>query len=172
MINLPNMITVIRILLVPVFLIVFWAAGPHRVLWGMLILAVAGITDVIDGYLARKLHMVTPLGKILDPLADKLMVISVMTSLFMIGRFPLWLVVLVIVKELLLVTGSLFMVIRKHLQVSANFYGKAATIAIYAALFFSAFKITGDALVTVLAGIVSVIALSNYALSFVRRRTY
>ncbi len=172
MINVPNLITVIRIMLVPVFLIIFWAAGPHRVLWGMMILAVAGITDVIDGYLARKLHMVTPLGKVLDPLADKLMVVSVMTSLFLIGRFPLWLVVLVVIKELVLVIGGIFIVIRKHLQVSANFYGKAATIAIYAALFTSAFKIPGSSVITVIAGIISIVALSNYVLAFMRHRTY
>ncbi|WP_418790042.1 CDP-alcohol phosphatidyltransferase family protein [Phosphitispora sp. TUW77] len=172
MINVPNIITIIRIMLVPVFLVVFWTFGPHRVFYGMVILSVAGITDIIDGYLARKLHMVTPLGKFLDPLADKLMVISVMTSLFIIGRFPLWLVVLVIIKELVQMTGSVFIVISKHLQVSANFYGKAATIAIYAALFSCAFQITGSSKITVLAGIISVVALCNYALIFFRQRSY
>ena len=162
MLNVPNIITVLRIFLVPVFLMVFWLGKSYPVNWGMGILAFAGVTDIIDGYLARKLNMVTPAGKFLDPLADKLMVISVMVSLLMIDRFPLWLVILIIGKELVLVFGSFLIVVRKHSQISANFYGKAATTAIYAALFTNAFKLPGNSAVTVIAGILSIIALINY----------
>lgn len=172
MLNLPNTISAIRILLVPVFLWMFWYSSGHHILPGMFILAVAGITDIIDGHLARKYNLITPLGKILDPMADKLMILAVMTSLFLVGRFPFWLVVLIVFKELLLVVGSFFVVIREKAEISANVYGKAATISVYLALFSSAFKIPGSGIIAGFAGIVSVLALSNYVRIFIRRRAF
>lgn len=170
MLNLPNMITIARIVLVPVFLAIFWSPGPNRVAMGMGVLALAGLTDILDGYLARKYDMITLLGKILDPVADKLMIIAAMTSLFMIDRLPLWLVVLVLVKDVILVTGSFFVVVKEKHAVSASVYGKAATIWVYTALFSGAFGINGSTVIAVIAAVVSVLALTNYINSFVRRR--
>lgn len=170
MFNIPNAISVVRICLVPVFLALFWSSSPYRIELGMAVLALAGLTDVLDGYLARKFHMITPLGKILDPMADKLIVITVMTSLFLVGKLPLWLVVLVIAKDLLLAAGSFFIVFKEKIQVSASVYGKAATISVYIALFAGAFDISGSTFAAVIAGFVSLLALSNYINSFIRRR--
>ncbi|PKM82665.1 MAG: CDP-diacylglycerol--glycerol-3-phosphate 3-phosphatidyltransferase [Firmicutes bacterium HGW-Firmicutes-14] len=172
MLNLPNAITVLRILLVPVFLFVFWYSEANNLLWGMIIFAAAGLTDLIDGYLARKLNLTTPLGKILDPLADKLMVVSVMLSLFLVGKFPVWLVVLIVFKELVLVLGSFFLVVEKKVEISANNFGKAATITIYAALFASAFGTAGDFVLAVIAGFVSLLALINYIRTYMRLRPF
>lgn len=172
MLNLPNIITIIRIILVPVFLVIFWSANPFRVYWGMAVLALAGLTDVVDGHIARKYNQVTRLGKILDPMADKLMVITVMTSLFLIGRFPLWLVGLILVKETVVAVGGFFLVIKEKVEVSASIYGKMATITIYMALFAAAFDIPGCTFFAVIAGLISILALTTYINSFIRRRQY
>ncbi|MCL4440878.1 MAG: CDP-alcohol phosphatidyltransferase family protein [Firmicutes bacterium] len=169
MFNLPNGITLIRILLVPVFLMVFWSPKPNHITSGMLVLAAAGITDILDGYLARKLNMITPVGKILDPAADKLMLITVMSSLYLVGKIPLWLVVLVILKEAFLVLGGLVLIIWQKTGLCASFYGKAATISVYAALFSGAFEVSGSTIFAALAGLVSILALTEYINIFIRR---
>lgn len=170
MLNLPNLITIMRIILVPVFLLVFWSADSHAILWGMVIVALAGATDIADGYLARKFNLITPLGQVLDPAADKLMIVSVAVSLFLVGKFPFWLLVLVLVKEIILILGSSFLVLKEKLEISANNLGKAATVTIYSAIFFSAFGIQGKTLIAFVAGLVSLLALTNYLLTYLRQR--
>jgi cardiolipin synthase len=166
MLNLPNTITSIRILLVPVFLIFFWTSNPYHIYFGLGVLAVSGITDILDGYLARKYNLITPLGKILDPLADKLMVITSMVSLFLIGKMPYWLVVLIISKELCMFVGSFFLVVKRNVDISANIYGKTATFAIYMALFTGGLDIIGNKIIAGIAGVLSIIALLNYITRF------
>lgn len=173
MLNLPNTITLIRILLVPVFLVLFWwSSNPYGIALGMAVLALAGLTDILDGYLARKHNLVTPLGKVLDPFADKLIVVTAMISLFLVGRFPLWLVILVLVKDLILVIGSSFVVLKEKSEVSASIYGKIATVVVYTALFSGAFQMNGGVWFALAAGVVSVLALASYIWAFIRRHVY
>lgn len=171
MLNLPNLISMGRILLIPLFIIVFWTSNPYRIHYSMLILAVAGLSDVLDGYLARSLNLITNLGKVLDPLADKLMVITALISLFMVNMMPLWLVLLIVFKEGLIVLGSLFIVVRQNSRVvSANIYGKGATLAVYTAIFAQAFKTPLRDLLTSIAGLAAVVAFANYMIIFLRSR--
>jgi len=170
--NTPNLITLVRILLIPVFLLLFWSDIPNGILYSMIIVGISGLTDMIDGYLARKYNMITPLGEVLDPLADKLMIITVMTSLYLIGKLPSWLVLLVLVKEVVLVVGGVFLMFKKRIIVSANFYGKAATALIYLALFFGAFGLDGKSATALFAGVASVIALANYIYGFTQRQEF
>lgn len=172
MFNIPNLISLVRILLVPVFWAVFWSTGTYHLELAMGVLALAGLTDIVDGYVARKYRMITPVGKILDPAADKLMVIIAIFSLYLIGRLPIWLVVLILAKEACIVVGSLFMILGYRVQVSASLYGKAATVSIYIALFWAAFNLPGSIYVTALAAMVSLAALVNYIYSFIRHRLY
>lgn len=172
MLNLPNIITLGRILLIPLFILVFWTSNPYRIYYSMLIFAVAGFSDILDGYLARSLNLVTKLGKVLDPLADKLMVITALVSLFMVDMMPLWLVVLIILKEVLIVTGSLLIVVRRNSEVvSANIYGKIATLAVYAVIFAQAFKAPLRDLLTYVAGLAAIVAFINYMIIFLKYRT-
>lgn len=169
MLNLPNLITLGRIILIPLFIIVFWSSDPYRIQYSMLIFAVAGISDILDGYLARSLNLVTNLGKALDPLADKLMVITALFSLFLENMMPLWLLLLIVFKEIIIILGSLFIVVKQNSQVvSANIYGKAATFAVYLAIFTQAFKTPYRDLMTYIAGLAAVIAFINYLLIFLR----
>lgn len=172
MLNIPNLISLLRILLVPVFWIVFWSQSTYHLFFGMVILALAGVTDIIDGYIARKHGLVTELGKILDPVADKLMVITAITSLYQIGLLPVWLLVLIIAKEACIVVGSLFIMFGYRVRVSASKYGKAATVSVYIAMFYAAFNLPGSIFVITIAAIVSLAALVNYVYGFIRHRLY
>ena len=172
MCNLPNLISILRILLVPVFWVVFWSPGPHHIALGMSIFALAGLTDIIDGYIARKFGMVTELGKVLDPLADKLMVITAIFSLYQVKLLPVWLLILIIAKEAFIIIGGLFIMFGYRVRVSASKYGKAATVSLYIAIFYAAFNLAGSVFVNVIAAIISLAALINYIYGFTRHRLY
>src|SRR6266511_1748494 len=100
--SIPNLITLGRILLVPV---VVWAitAGEMRVAF-VLFLA-AGVSDAVDGFLAKRFGMATALGAYLDPLADKAMLVSIYVALAVIGAIPLWLVILVVSRDIMIVSA-------------------------------------------------------------------
>lgn len=131
-ITIPNFLSLFRIFLLPVIVWFYVVKGRYSIAGSVLILS--GITDIVDGFIARRFHMVSNLGKILDPIADKLTQAIVLICLM--TRFPWMLLPLVLMacKELCMaVTGSL--VIRKTGQVpSAVWHGKIATILLYAML--------------------------------------
>lgn len=160
--NLPNLISGIRILLIPFFLYIFWSDLPYNLQWAMVIMALAGMSDILDGYLARKLNMVTQAGKILDPLADKLMIVAALASLYGIDLVPVWLFMLIVFKELILVLGSSFVVLKGEYDVSANWGGKLATVSLYVALFAVAFSVPGKNLFLYVAGLLATFSLVNY----------
>jgi CDP-diacylglycerol--glycerol-3-phosphate 3-phosphatidyltransferase len=103
-INVPNVLTLARILLIPVFIILFVHPTPDQSLAAAIVFAVAAVTDMLDGYIARRTGQVTKLGKLLDPIADKLLVLSALILLMNVERVRA-LVVLLIVGRELAVTG-------------------------------------------------------------------
>ncbi len=103
-INVPNVLTLARILLIPVFIILFVHPTPEQSLAAAIVFAVAAVTDMLDGYIARRTGQVTKLGKLLDPIADKLLVLSALILLMNVERVSA-LVVLLIVGRELAVTG-------------------------------------------------------------------
>ena len=102
--NVPNVLTLLRILLIPIFIILFVNPTPDQSLAAAIIFAVAAVTDMLDGYIARRTGQVTKLGKLLDPIADKLLVLSALILLMNVERVSA-LVVLLIVGRELAVTG-------------------------------------------------------------------
>lgn len=131
MFSIPNLLSLLRLLLIPFFVLAFFAGFPiHRaVAAGILIFS--GLTDCLDGFIARRFHMVTELGKLLDPLADKLTQATVCICLFIAYPWLVWLLVLFIVKEGLMIAGSLG-ILRKGLSVgSSKWYGKLSTVVFY-----------------------------------------
>jgi CDP-diacylglycerol--glycerol-3-phosphate 3-phosphatidyltransferase len=138
--NLPNKITVSRIFLIPLFLIVTlvpFSWGEIRIgdytlpvhhFVGALIFIIASCTDWIDGYYARKLNMVTNLGKFLDPLADKLLVSAALISLVELQLAPAWMVIVIISREFA-VTGLRLVLAGEGEVVAANMLGKIKTWA-------------------------------------------
>jgi CDP-diacylglycerol---glycerol-3-phosphate 3-phosphatidyltransferase len=98
--NLPNALTVSRIFLVPLLVVVLLTGGiSNRELWGFLVLLAASVTDYLDGYFARKRLQVTTLGKLLDPIADKLLISAAFISLVQLQLAPAWMVVIIIGRE-------------------------------------------------------------------------
>ena len=97
---------------------------------------ISGITDVLDGFIARKFNLVSNFGKLMDPLADKLTQISVLACLVKVEIIPFWILVIVILKELLMVVGASFLY-GKDVVVYSKWYGKLATVLFYLAIVIS-----------------------------------
>lgn len=98
--NLPNILTMVRMLLIPVFLLVFFSNFAYADELSCFIFIVASATDFLDGHLARKYKLVTNFGKIMDPLADKLLVLSALIALTVEMRLPIWIVIIILAREL------------------------------------------------------------------------
>lgn len=121
--HIPNILSGLRILMVGVFVHLFFQ---ERFLGALGIYVLAILTDLVDGYLARRNNWISDLGKVLDPLADKLMLIAALVCFLVKGWIPLWLVVIVVAKELIMIIGGAFLY-KKDIVVYADWYGKAAT---------------------------------------------
>ena len=106
--NLPNKLTMLRIILIPIFVVLFELSDiPNNMIWALVVFCIAAITDQLDGHLARKNNQVTSFGKLADPLADKLLTISALIC-FVEADFaylPGWTVIVIIARELI-VTGD------------------------------------------------------------------
>jgi cardiolipin synthase len=124
-VSIPNLITLGRILLVPV---VVWAIASNQMLIAFLLFMGAGISDAIDGFLAKRFGMASELGAYLDPLADKVLIVSIYISLGILDVLPRWLVILVVSRDLLIVGGvMLSWVVRKPVGVRPHPVSKANT---------------------------------------------
>ena len=137
--TIPNILTMIRLLLIPVFVVVFFRT-PHdrNKIAALVIFAVASITDMFDGMLARKLNQITDFGKLFDPLADKVMVVTAMVCQALIGVFPWAAIIIVAAKELIMMLGGVFM-LSKNVVVYSNYVGKTAQVFFIASLILSFF---------------------------------
>ena len=128
----PNILSIFRICLVPVFIVVYFSDMHETKLYPTLIYALASFSDFLDGFLARRLQASSKLGKILDPLGDKLMTISVMVCITIDGIIPFWAVLIAGVKEILLAIGGFVLHRVAHEDIlPANKLGKAATVVFF-----------------------------------------
>ena len=163
--NIPNIISVFRLTLIPVFLKIFHSNIENNLLWSGLIFLIAGISDVVDGYIARKYNMTSKLGAVLDPLADKLMIFTVMASFAYGGLIPFWILILLTIKELLLIIGGSSLYLKKeNIVIPWNTYGKLATLSFYVAVFSIVFdlstKVSSTLFIVTVA--MNIIAFLNY----------
>jgi len=133
--TIPNVLTMIRLILVPVFVVLFLRG--HKMA-SLAVFVAASLTDMLDGYLARKLHQITDFGKLFDPLADKLMVLSAMVCQGIAGVFPWSAIIIVACKELLMVLGGLFM-LNRDVVVYSNYVGKTAQVCFIISLILAFF---------------------------------
>ena len=137
--NIPNVLTMLRIILIPVFVAVFFSTPHDRdKIAALVIFAAASITDMFDGMLARNLNLITDFGKLFDPLADKVMVVTAMVCQALIGVFPWIAIIIVGVKELIMMLGGIFM-LSKNVVVYSNYVGKTAQVFFIASLLLSFF---------------------------------
>jgi CDP-diacylglycerol--glycerol-3-phosphate 3-phosphatidyltransferase len=121
--NLPNVITLVRILLIPVFVMLFFTPTPDRSLSAAVVFVVAAITDLLDGYIARRTGQITKLGKLLDPIADKLLVLSALILLVNVDRVSALVAILVIAREVA-VTGIRAIAAGEGMIIAAETTGK------------------------------------------------
>lgn len=122
--HIPNILTIIRFLLIPFILL--------NIFIGNYILAfafftISGITDIADGFIARKFNLISNFGKLMDPLADKLTQIATLTSLVIVNIIPLWILIIVLLKEFIMIVGASFLY-GKDVVVYSKWYGKLATV--------------------------------------------
>lgn len=134
--NIPNQLSLLRILLIPVFAVLYLCGGkqPYYLL-SAVVLLLSGLTDVLDGYIARRFHMTSELGKILDPLADKLTQITVLICLVVLHPRLLWAVAVIFMKELTMLIGGLIILKKKIPMASSKWFGKVGTVMFYIATF-------------------------------------
>lgn len=125
--NLPNRLTVIRVLLIPLFLICFEISFPGHQLTALVIFAIASFTDFLDGYLARRDHLITDFGKFMDPLADKLLTASAFVCLTSIGYIPAWIVIVILAREFA-ITGLRTLAASDGIVMAAGIWGKWKTV--------------------------------------------
>lgn len=122
--NLPTILTLSRIVLIPFFIII----TPDNPILGIIIFGIASLTDFFDGYLARKTGTITKFGIILDPIADKFLVISALILLVDLERLSVWLAIIIIVREFL-ITGLRAVALSKDIVIPAEMGGKLKTTA-------------------------------------------
>ena len=138
--TIPNVLTMIRLLLVPVFVVVYFRTAAEPKYAALAVFAAASLTDMLDGFLARKLNQITDFGKLFDPLADKLMVLTALVCQALTGVFPWAAVIVVACKELFMVIGGLFLLSR-DVVVYSNIFGKAAQVSFILSLILSFFHV-------------------------------
>lgn len=131
--NVPNILSVCRILLIPVIVI---SVNLSNYLVALIIFTISSLTDIIDGYIARNYDAVTNVGKLLDPLADKLTQISMIASLVWANVINGWILTVLLFKELIMISGAAFLY-GKSVVVYSKWYGKLATVLLYLSVMIS-----------------------------------
>lgn len=141
--HVPNILTIIRFLLIP--LIVLYIFSGNYIL-AFVFFTISGMTDIADGCIARKFDLISNFGKLMDPLADKLTQIATLTSLVFTDIIPIWILIIVLLKEFIMIVGASFLY-GKDVVVYSKWYGKLATVLFYFAIVISLllkqFEITG-----------------------------
>ena len=128
--HIPNILTILRFFIIP--FIIYYLIGDNYIA-AFILLTLSGLTDVLDGAIARKFNFITNFGKLIDPLADKVTQLSLLCTLVFKGIIPLWILVIVLLKEAFMVYGASFLYGR-DLVVSSKWYGKSATVLFYLAI--------------------------------------
>ena len=132
--NVPNVLTLLRILLVPVVVVALLDETPNGDLLAAIVFALASVTDWVDGWVARSRNTITTFGKLMDPVADKLLVIGALVSLVSLDRLPAWVAMVIIARELA-VTMTRMAATGQGVVISANRYGKVKTVFQVATIF-------------------------------------
>lgn len=125
----PNILTTLRLFMVPLF--AYTLVGLERPITALFIFLLAGATDVVDGIIARKFNMITKIGKVYDPLADKLMQITAVICLAYVDIIPSWVIWFILFKEGTMILGGIFLYCN-NVVIQSDWYGKCATVVFYA----------------------------------------
>jgi cardiolipin synthase len=129
--SIPNMLSILRLVLVPVFL---WLLLNDHMFWALFVLAFAGASDWLDGYIARRFNQITELGRVLDPAADRLYIFASLIGLVINGNIPAWLAIAVIARDVMLLIVYPVLATHGYGPLPVHFLGKAGTFALLYAL--------------------------------------
>ena len=169
--NLPNVLTLLRILAVPVIVVALLGETPNGDALAAGVFALAALTDGLDGYIARRRRDVTTFGKLMDPLADKVLIIAALVSLVSLNRLAAWVAMVIIARELA-VTGLRAVAAEQGLVISASWLGKVKTAlqisAVFALIIWNPSPLAVDVLVYV-AVAATVISGADYFFGLRRR---
>lgn len=144
--TLANRITFARIIFIPIFVVLLLGELPYKEWLAAATFALIAISDGLDGYFARSLNQVSDFGKILDPLADKLVIIAALVALVQVANLPVWIVVVIVGRELI-VSWFRWLAARKRVVISASSLGKAKTFFQITAVFFWIFNSSDAAII-------------------------
>lgn len=129
--SIPNMLSILRLLLVPVFLVLL---VNDQFLWALIVLAFASFTDWLDGQIARRFGQETNLGKLLDPSADRLFIFATLIGLTLNGNIPAWLAIVIVLRDVLMLVGLPTLKRLGYRSLPVHFLGKSGTFALLYAL--------------------------------------
>jgi len=125
--SLPNGLTIIRVVAIPIILVLLFSSGRFYQIFTAFLFLLVAITDTVDGYLARRRGVVTTLGKFLDPLADKLLIVTALIALVPARAIPVWMVIVIVGREIA-VTGLRGIAVSQGIVISASALGKYKTV--------------------------------------------
>lgn len=125
--NTANKLTLMRILLIPVFVVILYLDVPGAIYWATAVFVIASLTDALDGYIARHYNQITDFGKFMDPLADKMLVVAAMVWFVEVGEMPGWALLVVLVREFA-VSGLRMVAADKGAVIAAGWSGKIKTV--------------------------------------------
>lgn len=166
--HIPNILTFIRLLLIPVYFIVFYSGNEHALGQALAVFIIASFTDVLDGYLARKYDVVSKFGTVADPFADKLMQVSVLYSLSNVELLEKWFFWIILVKEICqIVLGIIMVSMKPKMIISANVFGKMTTVLIFVTIVFAVFTLPGSYMIQIVTAILAAITFTQYAYHFI-----
>jgi len=169
--SIPNIISIVRILLVPVFCVMYFTPGMRMA--SLVVLIASGLSDLVDGYIARKFNQITDLGKVLDPIADKLFHMSTIACLCIDGIVGYWLLVIVVAKELFMICGGVILYKKNRAVIASKWYGKLSSSLLFSAFILSFVQVEGAAYkifiscLFAVAVLISIYALVNYVMKAV-----
>lgn len=146
--NLPNKLTLIRVFMIPLFvLFMYLPFGAARII-ALIIFIAASLTDTADGYIARKYRLITDFGKFMDPLADKLLVCAALICLVRTGDLPAWIVIIIISREFI-ISGFRLIAADNGLVIAASWWGKTKTICQMVMIIFVLLNLQGNVAVLI-----------------------
>ncbi|AVP55825.1 CDP-diacylglycerol--glycerol-3-phosphate 3-phosphatidyltransferase [Clostridium tetani] len=168
--NIPNMLTLFRMFLIPIFIIIFFSNAENNLFYSICVFLLAGITDILDGYMARKYNLITKWGIVLDPLADKLMLLTVLFCLSKANIIPMWVLIIISLKELLMIIvgGILY---NKNFIIPSNKFGKVSTLMFYISIFLLIFSKKLGRYLLNLSVIMAIITFLNYLLIYIKKKS-
>jgi CDP-diacylglycerol--glycerol-3-phosphate 3-phosphatidyltransferase len=159
--NLANKLTILRIILVPVFLFILAIKVKYGTIIATAVFIFAAVTDTLDGYIARSKNQITKFGKFMDPLADKLLVCSALVSLVEMKKIAAWVAMIIIAREFA-ITGLRAVAASEGIVIAASRWGKAKTITQIVAIVAALLELPHNNLLILIAVVITIISGIDY----------